>query len=116
MIQKGLGPWSTQSLGCYGNTESRTANVDALARKSVVFEEAYPEVLPTLPARRCIYTGRRIFPSDMYLQRDDQVKIRGWHPLYTEDVTISETLKGAGFTTALLSDLYHQFKPHKTFQ
>ena len=64
---------------------------------TVVFEEAYPEVLPTLPARRSIYTGRRIFPSDLYLQRDDQVRIRGWHPLYTEDVTMSETLKAAGY-------------------
>jgi arylsulfatase A-like enzyme len=115
IIHIGVDTWSTHYLGCYGNTEIRTPNVDALARKSVVFEEAYPEVLPTLPARRCLYTGRRIFPSDMYLQRDDQVKIRGWHPLYTEDVTMSETLKNAGFTTALVSDIYHQFKPDKNF-
>jgi arylsulfatase A-like enzyme len=115
IIHIGVDTWSTHYLGCYGNAEIRTPNVDALARKSVVFEEAYPEVLPTLPARRCLYTGRRIFPSDLYLQRDDQVKIRGWHPLYTEDVTMSETLKGAGFTTALVSDIYHQFKPDKNF-
>ena len=51
----------------------------------------------------------------MILQRDDQVKIRGWHPLFTEDVTLSETLKTAGYTTALISDVYHQFKPDKNF-
>src|SRR5258708_6669692 len=115
IIHIGVDTWSAHYLGCYGNPEIRTPNVDALARKSVVFEEAYPEVLPTLPARRSIYTGRRIFPSDMYLQRDDQVRIRGWHPLYTEDVTMSETLKAAGYTTALVSDIYHQFKPDKNF-
>ena len=115
IIHIGVDTWSTHYLGCYGNAEIRTPNVDALARKSVLFEEAYPEVLPTLPARRCIYTGRRIFPSDLIKQRDDQVKIRGWHPLFAEDVTMSETLKDAGFTTALISDVYHQFKPDKNF-
>ena len=68
-----------------------------------------------LSQRRSIYTGRRIFPSDLILQRDDQVKIRGWHPLFTEDVTMSDTLKSAGYTTALISDIYHQFKPDKNF-
>src|SRR5436190_24234221 len=68
IIHIGVDTWSAHYLGCYGNKEIRTPNVDALARKSVVFEEAYPEVLPTLPARRCIYTGRRIFPSVLILQ------------------------------------------------
>lgn len=115
IIHIGVDTWSTHYLGCYGNHEIRTPNVDALASKSVLFEDAYPEVLPTLPARRSIYTGRRIFPSDLILQRDDQVKIRGWHPLFTEDVTMSETLKAAGYTTAFVSDVYHQFKPDKNF-
>ena len=115
IIHIGVDTWGANYLGCYGNSEIRTPNVDALAKKSVVFEDAYPEVLPTLPARRSIYTGRRIFPSDLILQRDDQVKIRGWHPLFTEDVTMSDTLKSAGFTTALISDVYHQFKPDKNF-
>src|SRR5260370_31402758 len=91
IIHIGVDTWSAHYLGCYGNNEIRTPNVDALASKSVVFEEAYPETLPTLPARRPIYTGRRIFPSDLILQRDDQVKIRGWHPRFTQDLTLSET-------------------------
>lgn len=36
--------------------------------------------------------------------------------MYAEDVTISETLHAAGYTTAIVSDLYHQFKPGKNFQ
>jgi arylsulfatase A-like enzyme len=115
VIHIGVDTWGAHYLGCYGNAEIRTPHVDALAKKSVVFEDAYPEVLPTLPARRSLYTGRRVFPSDLILQRDDQVKIRGWHPLFTEDVTLSETLKSSGYTTALISDLYHQFKPDKNF-
>jgi arylsulfatase A-like enzyme len=105
----------THWLGCYGNPNIRTPNLDALAAKSAVFEDAYPEVLPTIPVRRSLYTGRRIFPADLVLQRDDPVKIRGWHQLYAEDVTLSETLRPAGYTNGLVTDVYHQFKPDKNF-
>ncbi len=115
LIHIGVDTWGAEWLGCFGHPTVRTPNVDALAAKAAVFTEAFPEVLPTIPARRGIYTGRRIFPSDLVLQRDDQVKIRGWHPLYAEDVTISETLKAAGYVTSFVSDVYHQFKPDKNF-
>jgi arylsulfatase A-like enzyme len=115
LIHIGVDTWGTHWLGCYGANQVRTPNVDRLVGRAAMFAHAYPEVLPTIPCRRSIYTGRRIFPSEMILQRDDQVKIRGWHQLFTEDVTISETLKAAGYTTGFVSDLYHQFKPDKNF-
>lgn len=116
LIHIGVDTWATHWLGCYGARHVKTPHVDALAAKSAVFTDAYPEVLPTIPCRRSIYTGRRIFPSEMVYQPDDQVKIRGWHQLFAEDVTLSETLQGAGYTTAIVSDLYHEFKPGKNFQ
>lgn len=115
LIHVNVDTWGTHWLGCYGAKQARTPHVDALVERSAMFTGFYPEVLPTIPCRRSIYTGRRIFPSQMILQPDDQVKIRGWHQLFTEDVTISETLKAAGYTTGIVSDLYHQFKPDKNF-
>lgn len=115
LIHIGVDTWGTHWLGCYGAQHVRTPHVDGLAARSAMFTDAYPEVLPTIPCRRSVYTGRRIFPSQMVLQPDDQVKIRGWHQLFTEDVTLSETLKAAGYTTAIISDIYHQFKPDKNF-
>lgn len=115
LIHIGVDTWGTNWLGCYGAQQIRTPAVDKLARRSAVFADMYPEVLPTIPCRRSIYTGRRIFPADLIQQPDDQVKIRGWHQMYAEDVTISETLKASGYTTAIVSDLYHQFKPDKNF-
>ena len=115
LIHINVDTWGTDWLGCYGNAHVRTPHVDAFSRKCAVFEDAYPEALPTICARRVIYTGRRIFPSDSIYQPDDQVKIRGWHQLFSEDVTISETLHAAGYTTAIVSDVYHQFKPDKNF-
>lgn len=115
LISIGVDTWGVNWLGCYGNTKIRTPNVDALAAKSALFLDAYPEALPTLPARRSLYTGRRIFPSERFQQPDDQVRIRGWHPLFADDVTLSETLNAAGYTTSLITDIYHQFKPGKNF-
>jgi arylsulfatase A-like enzyme len=115
LIHIGVDTWGADWVGAYGNQSIRTPNVDKLLAKAAVFEHCYPEVLPTIPCRRSIYTGRRIFPSDLIEQPDDQVKIRGWHQMYAEDVTLSETLRKSGYTTAIVSDLYHQFKPNKNF-
>ena len=117
LIEIVVDTWGVHWMGCYGTTEVRTPSVDALARQSVMFMEAYAEALPTLPARRSLYTGRRVFPSDRVVQPDDGIwRWRGWHQLYAEDVTLSETLRDAGYTNALVTDVYHQFKPGKNFQ
>jgi len=65
--------------------------------------------------RRVLYTGRRIFPTLPIAQPDDPVRIRGWHQLFTEDITLAEMLSAASYRTALVSDLYHTFKPGKNF-
>lgn len=110
-----LDTWGANWFGCYGNANIRTPHVDALAARSAKFTSAYPENLPTIPARRTLYTGRRTFPSIRIAQPGDPVALRGWHQLYAEDETLAETLKAAGYTTALISDVYHQFKPGKNF-
>ncbi len=107
--------WGANYFGCYGNPWIKTPNVDRLAAKSAVFLDAYPETLPTIPTRRVLYTGRRIFPTQQIVQRDDQVRTRGWHQLFAEDITLSEMLRKASYNTALVSDLYHTFKPDKNF-
>jgi len=107
--------WGANCVGAYGDSPARTPNVDRLAAKSAVFTDAYPECLPTIPTRRVLYTGRRIFPTRQIVQPDDQVRIRGWHQLFAEDITLAEMLQKAGYSTALVSDLYHTFKPNKNF-
>lgn len=90
-------------LGCYGNRQIETANIDRLAAESVVFDNAYPEALPTLPIRSSLFTGCRTLWS------------RAWQPLAREDVTIAEILGGQGYTCALVTDNYHMFKPDMNF-
>jgi arylsulfatase A-like enzyme len=102
-------------LGCYGNTWVKTPYLDQLAAEGVRFADFYAEGLPTIPARRVFYTGRRIFPFTYRPQKSDQVQLPGWHPLFDEDITIAERLSEHGYTTGLISDLYHMMKPGKNF-
>jgi len=103
-------------LGCYGNDWIRTPNIDALARESVRFVNAYPEALPTIPVRRAMHTGMRTFPCRGYRPaKGDTVMIPGWQPIPEEQVTMAEVFRYHGYTTALFASTLHMFKPSMNF-
>jgi arylsulfatase A-like enzyme len=95
----------------------RTPNFDRFAEESLLITDAYPESLPTLPARRAIYTGRRTYPfhdGEFHL-KGDFVGAPGWGPIPEDHPTLAELLRRAGYRTGLVSDVYHMFKPSKNF-
>src|SRR5262245_66540568 len=92
------------NLECYGSHWIECPNLNQFARDSIVFEDAYPEGMPTIPIRRTLWTGRRILPFHYYRQ-PEPVQLPGWHPLYNEDVTLIEVLLAAGYITVLNSDI-----------
>ena len=77
----------------------RTPHMDALARDSVVFDNCYPEGLPTVPVRTTWLTGERTLVH------------RPWQPLTPEDRSLPEILSSEGYLTACFTDCYHYFKP-----
>ena len=107
-------------VGAYGTPgwwPVATPNLDAFAAESLAFTRAYPESLPTLPARRALYTGQRTYPfhgGDFRL-KGDFIPAPGWGPIPEDQHTLAEIFHAAGWRTALVSDLYHQFKPSKNF-
>lgn len=113
------------AVGCYESPPDwgadfpviRTPNLDAFAEGAVRFTNAYPEVLPTLPARRSLYTGNRTFPfhNSHFRHRGDFPTAPGWGPIPEDQDTLAEILQFQGFRTGLVSDVYHQFKPSKNF-
>jgi arylsulfatase A-like enzyme len=48
-------------VGAYGG-RALTPNIDRLARRGLRFTRVFNEAMPTIPARRSIMTGRRVFP------------------------------------------------------
>ncbi len=103
-------------LGCYGNEWIQTPNLDAFARESLRFTRAYPESLPTIPVRRAIHTGKRTFPFRHWIpQKGDAVRIYGWQRIPEDQTTLAEILQQHGYTTAFVTDTYHQFKPSMNF-
>ncbi len=108
-------------VGAYGESSPwgkvRTPHFDAFAKAALVMTRAYPEALPTLPARRALYTGQRVYPfhnADFRL-KGDFVGAPGWGPIPEDQPTLAERLREGGYRTALVSDVYHQFKPSKNF-
>ena len=102
-------------LGAYGNDWIETPRLDKLASESAIFMDAYAEGLPTIPARRVIKTGRPIIPFTYRPQPSDGVQLEGWHPLYDEDVTLSEHLREHDYYSCFVTDVYHLMKPGKNF-
>jgi len=82
-----------------------TPNIDSFAKQSVVFENAYPEALPTIPVRCSLMTGQRTLPY------------RPWEPLrpYPAEITLTDILAPEGYVCGLVSDTYHFMRPGMNF-
>ena len=95
-------------VGAYGSEVCRTPHLDAFAGEAIVFDNAYPEALPTIPVRTAMVTGCRTLQG------------RPWQPLAAEDVTAAELLSHHGYTNVMITDTYHMAKPgmnfHRGFQ
>ena len=79
-------------LGCYGNKNIYTPNIDMLASKSTVFDNFYSASFPTMPARADLYTGKWTFT---YI---------GWNPMPVSEVILPVLLKKSGYKTAAVVD------------
>jgi arylsulfatase A-like enzyme len=122
---EGAPPWGTDFA------RVQTPNLDRFAAQAIRFDRAFPEVLPTLPARRALYTGQRVFPfrrpdvshKEVALWRtlvrglDDDARpfSPGWGPIPEDQDTLAELFTDAGYRTGLVTDVYHQFGPSKNF-
>lgn len=107
-------------VGVYGEPpwgKVHTPHLDAFAKEALVFDKAYPEALPTLPARRAIYTAQRVYPfhNGDFKLKGDFVGAPGWGPIPESMPTLAEMLREEGYRTGLVSDVYHQFKPSKNY-
>ncbi len=79
------------TIGCYGNQEASTPNLDALAERGVRFQNAFSSVPITLPAHTTLMTG--LYPLKHGVRDNGIFKVR-------EDVTtLAEILRDRGYRT-----------------
>ncbi len=91
-------------VGAYGNGWIETPNLDALAGESLRFTRPYPESIPTINARRAIYTGVRTWPfRDWEPQRGETFYPAGWQRMPEDQTSLAETLAENGYETALIT-------------
>lgn len=82
-----------------GLKKTATPNLDRLAAEGVLFSHCYAESLPTIPTRTTWWTGRVGFP------------FKPWQPFQESDYLLAEVLWSHGYTSALVTDVYHGHKP-----
>ena len=92
----------TLDVNCYGSKDLKTPNMDKIAASGVRFTQAYAHTV-CCPARAALFTGRHPQRGGVvhWTQGDrhgtDLAKIN----MATEEVTLAEVMKSAGYRTAL---------------
>jgi N-sulfoglucosamine sulfohydrolase len=85
-------------VGCYGNKDIITPNLDRFAAEGMRFDRAYVTCPQCVPSRASIFTGRS--PVDIAMSRFSA-------PLPREIKTYPEALRAAGWFTGVAGRTYH---------
>ncbi|MBD0281825.1 MAG: sulfatase [Thermoleophilaceae bacterium] len=96
---------------------ARTETMDAFAREALRFTHAYPEGMPTIPARRAIMSGRRTYPFRGWREYRDLPPQPGWEPVGVDGPMFTEFLRRHGWTVGYVTDNPHLLLPvHRRFR
>jgi arylsulfatase A-like enzyme len=96
---------------------ARTPSINKVAKEALRFTRAYPEGMPTIPARRAIMAGRRTFPFRGWHPYRDLPPQPGWEPVGSDGKTWTEVLREQGWTTGYVTDNPHLLLGiHKRFR
>jgi len=92
-------------IGCYGNKQIHTPNLDRLARSGVLFDRAYANYPLCGPSRNSMMSGRYAEDTGLTGLRD---KLREQHP---DMVTMSQHFRHHGYRVARIGKIYHSENP-----
>jgi arylsulfatase A-like enzyme len=96
---------------------ARTPAMNKLAQEGLRFTRAYPEGMPTIPARRAIMAGRRTYPFHGWHPYKGLPPQPGWEPVGSDGKTWTEVLREQGWTTGYVTDNPHLLLGvHKRFR
>lgn len=87
-------------LGCYGQEEIKTPNIDKLANEGMRFLQHYAGSTVCAPSRSVLMTG--VHTGHAWIRGNYGMKPMGQFPLADSIVTIAEILKEAGYRTGAI--------------
>ena len=90
----------TLDANCYGSKDLYTPHIDRLATEGVRFTQAYAHTV-CCPARAMLMTGRYPQRSGVNNWTQGNMKSPGGTNMALSEVTLAESLKAAGYRTAL---------------
>jgi iduronate 2-sulfatase len=88
-------------IGCYGNDEVKTPNIDRLAAKGVKFNRAYCQCPVCNPSRASFLTGKR--PDELGIVSNKVALREKWPDI----VTLPQLFRNNGYFTAGMGKLLH---------
>src|SRR5262245_13137128 len=89
------------SVGCYGNAQAKTPNVDKLAQRGVRFEHAYVQYPVCNPSRTSFLTGLRCEQTKVV---QNNAHFRSVLP---DIVTLPQLLRQSGWHAASYGKIFH---------
>ena len=100
----------------YGR-RAQTPTWDKVRTEGLRFTRAFPEGMPTIPARRSIMSGRRTYPFRGWHPYRDLPPQPGWAPVGSDGTMWTQVLQENGWTTGYITDNPHILLPvHKRFR
>jgi arylsulfatase A-like enzyme len=87
-------------LGCYGQKQIQTPNIDRLAAEGMKFTDHYAGTTVCAPSRCSLMTG--LHTGHTYIRGNSEVQPMGQLPLPEGTVTLPKVLKKAGYRTGLI--------------
>jgi arylsulfatase A-like enzyme len=87
-------------LGCYGQAQIKTPNIDKLAAQGMRFTDHYAGCTVCAPSRCSLMTG--LHTGHTYVRGNKEIKPMGQLPLPPDTVTVAKLLKQGGYATALM--------------
>ncbi|MCL5282793.1 MAG: arylsulfatase [Planctomycetes bacterium] len=87
-------------LGCYGQKQIQTPNLDRLAAEGMRFTDHYAGTTVCAPSRCSLMTG--LHTGHTYVRGNHEVQPMGQLPLPLDTATLPKVLRKAGYTTALI--------------
>jgi len=87
-------------VGCFGQKQIQTPNIDRMATEGVRFTDHYAGSSVCAPSRCVLMTG--LHTGHCYVRNNRALEIEGNVPLPAETQTVGKLLKGAGYATACI--------------